>query len=103
MPCRPSTSVNSVRRPSRARPSASAAATVLLPVPPLPVPPCTRAGQPYSRKLTGYLALISQTHQPLFLVVRNSSFVSATLLSAVVTLIGTVTVAELLSCFSTVG
>ncbi len=37
MPCRPSTSTNSVRRPSVARASASAAATVVLPVPPLPL------------------------------------------------------------------
>src|SRR4051812_40378671 len=44
MPCRPSTSTRRVRRPSAARPSASAAATVVLPVPPLPVTTCSRAG-----------------------------------------------------------
>src|SRR3954470_7224334 len=45
MPCRPSTSTSSVRRPPSARPSASAAATLVLPVPPLPVTTCSRAGQ----------------------------------------------------------
>src|SRR6185503_17976069 len=45
MPCRPSTSTSSVRRPPAARPRASAAATVVLPVPPLPVTTCSRAGQ----------------------------------------------------------
>ena len=42
MPCRPSTSASSTRLPCRARASARAAATVVLPVPPLPVTTCSR-------------------------------------------------------------
>src|SRR5262245_57515097 len=43
MPWRPSTSISSVRRPPAASASAKAAATVVLPVPPLPVRTCGRA------------------------------------------------------------
>src|SRR5664279_5372868 len=43
MPCRSSTSTSSTRRPSVARVSARAAATVVFPVPPLPVTTCSRA------------------------------------------------------------
>ena len=51
IPWRPSTSTNSTFRPPAASVSASAAATVDLPVPPLPVTKCSRAfakreGQP---------------------------------------------------------
>src|SRR4051812_46176999 len=65
MPCRPSTSTSSVRLPPSARPSASAAATVVLPVPPLPVTTCSRAGHlltcspipsRYGRRSAGHLA-----------------------------------------------
>src|SRR6478735_5843587 len=42
MPCLPSTSISSTRRPALARASARAAATVVLPVPPLPVTTCKR-------------------------------------------------------------
>src|SRR5256714_11548497 len=45
MPWRPSTSTRRVRRPPAARARASAAATVVFPVPPLPVTTCSRAGQ----------------------------------------------------------
>src|SRR5262245_37282388 len=45
MPCRPSTSTSRTFRPPSARPSASAAATLVFPVPPLPVTTCKRAGQ----------------------------------------------------------
>src|SRR5689334_11155857 len=116
MPCRASTSISSVRWPPRASPSARAAATVVLPVPPLPVTTCSRAGQPYPRVVTpstvapapdparGRQApLISQTNQPLLFVVTNFSFDSATLSSEVVTFTSALTVADVLSCFSTVG
>src|SRR5271166_2855608 len=42
MPCRPSTSISRTLRPALARASAMAAATVVLPVPPLPVTTCSR-------------------------------------------------------------
>src|SRR5271165_4718205 len=42
MPCRPSTSISRTLRPAVARASAKAAATVVLPVPPLPVTTCSR-------------------------------------------------------------
>src|SRR6266567_2943291 len=42
MPCRPSTSISRTLRPAVARASARAAATVVLPVPPLPVTTCSR-------------------------------------------------------------
>src|SRR5450631_2519920 len=42
MPLRPSTSASSTRLPPAARASARAAATVVLPVPPLPVTMCSR-------------------------------------------------------------
>src|SRR5215472_10194968 len=42
MPCRPSVSMSSTFRPPCARASARAAATVVLPVPPLPVTTCSR-------------------------------------------------------------
>src|SRR6266516_7340296 len=42
MPCLPSTSISRTRRPAVARASARAAATVVLPVPPLPVTTCRR-------------------------------------------------------------
>src|SRR5579871_5674788 len=42
MPCRPSTSISRTLRPAAARASAIAAATVVLPVPPLPVTTCSR-------------------------------------------------------------
>src|SRR6266568_1782205 len=50
-PWRPSTSTRRVRRPPAASAMASAAATVVFPVPPLPVTTCSRAGQ-RSRKGT---------------------------------------------------
>ena len=43
MPCRSSTSTSSTRRPLAASAIARAAATVVLPVPPLPVITCSRA------------------------------------------------------------
>src|SRR3954452_18703122 len=52
MPCRPSTSTNSVRRPPEASASASAAATLVLPVPPLPVTTCSRAGHLFTSSPT---------------------------------------------------
>src|SRR5215472_18742423 len=42
MPCLPSTSISSTLRPAVASASARAAATVVLPVPPLPVTTCSR-------------------------------------------------------------
>jgi hypothetical protein len=42
-PCRPSTSTSSVRPPSAASARARAAATVVFPVPPLPVTTCNLA------------------------------------------------------------
>src|SRR5215467_2784734 len=42
MPCLPSTSISRTLRPAVARASARAAATVVLPVPPLPVTTCSR-------------------------------------------------------------
>src|SRR3984885_8827904 len=42
MPCLPSTSISRTLRPAVARASAMAAATVVLPVPPLPVTTCSR-------------------------------------------------------------
>ncbi len=42
IPWRPSTSASRTRLPSRVRASAMAAATVVLPVPPLPVTTCSR-------------------------------------------------------------
>src|SRR5215475_4290110 len=54
MPCRPSTSMSRTRPPSDARARASAPATVVLPVPPLPVTTCSRTpSQSLSRALTG--------------------------------------------------
>src|SRR6266550_2979703 len=53
MPCRPSTSISRTLRPAVARASARAAATVVLPVPPLPVTTCSRTpSQSVSRDLT---------------------------------------------------
>src|SRR5215470_13101776 len=53
MPWRPSTSISSTRRPPEASARASAAATVVLPVPPLPVTTCSRTpSQSVSRTLT---------------------------------------------------
>src|SRR5580704_3890135 len=53
MPCRPSTSISRTLRPALARASAMAAATVVLPVPPLPVTTCSRTpSQSVSRALT---------------------------------------------------
>src|SRR5690242_20709381 len=75
MPCRPSTSTSRVRRPSVANAMASAAATVVLPVPPLPVTTCSRAGQ-RSRRGTNraYVCCTSQTNQPLLLMTVSRSF-----------------------------
>ena len=61
IPWRPSTSTNRTLRPPAARVNASAAATVVLPVPPLPVTICSRAsvsraGQPTALRSLGLVA-----------------------------------------------
>src|SRR3989440_5289394 len=80
MPCRPSTSTRRVRRPPAASARASAEATVVFPVPPLPVTTCSRAGQrsrtDTSRAYPGrrYVCFTSQTNQPVLLITVRFSF-----------------------------
>src|SRR3954447_2282271 len=65
MPCRPSTSARSTRRPSAASASARAAATVVLPVPPLPVTTWSRTpSQSVSRAVAGLIPWLTLRRLP---------------------------------------
>src|ERR1041384_5707865 len=64
MPCRPSTSTRTVRRPPEASARARDAATVVWPVPPLPVTTCSRAGQPAPRLLSATVHTVSLDRGP---------------------------------------
>src|SRR5512135_2981291 len=64
MPCRPSTSVRSTRRPPVASATASDAATVVLPVPPLPVTTCRRTSRNGCACVAGRSSRCAVTRRP---------------------------------------